>query len=116
LSITNNAKYARRLEEAKRTEGHGYKNAPVIDFIPFEHVVIDLLHLWLRISGNILDELLKEIEVLDGGWNTNNTINVSKFKNFLENECKKKNPFNISGSKFVMSSFSGKIRERIFLR
>jgi hypothetical protein len=119
FSITNNAKYARSLEEANRTEGHGYKNAPVIDFIPFDHVVIDLLHLWLRISGNILDELLKEIEVLDGGWNTKNVeanIHFSNFKNFLENECKIKNPFYVSGAKFVMSSFSGKIRERIFAK
>ena len=59
----------------------GYKKLPIIDFIAFDHVIIDLLHLWLRMSNNILDEFMKELEVADGGKWTKKSEDFHKNKN-----------------------------------
>ena len=44
----------------------GYKYKPIIEFIKYEDVVIDLLHVLLRISEKIFDSLLVKINNLDG--------------------------------------------------
>ena len=65
VSIKDINKEARSLAEAAVSRENGYINEPIIDFIAFDHVIIDLLHLWLRITDVLLERLLNEVEYLD---------------------------------------------------
>jgi hypothetical protein len=119
LSITNPLNYARTLNEARESRIDGYVKEPLIDFIEFDHVIIDLLHLWLRITDIILLDLLQHIETIEVNkvWNPEKPeINIQflKLKNFITSECKLKNPFYVQGKKFVFRPLSGTEREKIF--
>jgi len=38
---------------------------PLFQFILIHHVVIDSLHLFLRISGNLINKLIRDLTILD---------------------------------------------------
>ena len=70
------------FESLKRLDGaydenEGYQNAPIFDFIRFEDVVFDTLHMLLRITGKLLKLLIRELIYLDDG----NTSSLEKMPN-----------------------------------
>ncbi len=98
----------------------GYKNLPIIDFIKFEEVVIDLLHLLLRITDMLFETLIKKMNNLD---NKKESIKIDErpiLKQFifiLKEVCKINKPFNVinqPGKKEIkMRSLNGNERFNI---
>ena len=41
------------------------KKDPLFSFIPLDHVIIDTLHLFLRISDNLIELLIRELRRQD---------------------------------------------------
>ena len=71
-SLLDSCKGARSVEEIKekskpRSYGERYnvKHSPLFPSIPLDHVVIDSLHLFLRISDNLINLLILEIRRQD---------------------------------------------------
>ena len=55
---------------------------PIFSFIPISRVVIDSLHLFLRISDVLINLLIRDIQILDG---------IEKVVNKLPDKLKAKN-------------------------
>ena len=68
----------------------GYNNKPLLSFVSFENVVVDILHLFLRISDRLLDILFDTLKSLQTKLKIINLIEI--FCNFLEINCKISNP------------------------
>ena len=68
-SILDSSKGARSIEEIKRfcstQRKFNCQRAPLFDFIPMNHVVIDTLHLFLLISDVLTELLIKELRTQD---------------------------------------------------
>ncbi len=104
FSIKNNYQHARCCEEwndclNKNTiDGRlGYINEPLITFIPNHQIIIDPLHVCLRISDKLFDHLLYDIVLLDEKFKPNieDNIHFSILIKFLKEKCKLKNPYYI---------------------
>ena len=64
---------------------------------PFHFVIIDILHLFLRISDTLISSLKKDFEIIDGFVkDINETILLKRFCEFLKNECNVSKPYYIS--------------------
>ena len=65
---------------------------PLFSFIPMKRVVIDSLHLFLRIADVLINLLIRDLRRLDGiGLTTANcsqSKNLDAYIDFLNNECK----------------------------
>ena len=62
------ARRARNLEQIKqhaKSKQFNCKRPPCFPFIPLDHVVIDTLHLFLRISDNLIELLIRQLRTLD---------------------------------------------------
>ena len=96
-------------------EGHQY---PIIDFIPYENCVIDLLHLLLRVSDKLFDLLIWKLEKIDNnkGTDINKRVTFKIFIDFLKNDCKISNPCYISKKedKIKLRSLNGNEKQKIF--
>ena len=66
---------------------------PLFMFIPITHVVIDTLHLFLRISDNLTDLLIRELKLHDAidkknkfsdGFNRNKYTSMARYETFLQ--------------------------------
>ena len=101
-SITDPAKGARTIEEIteKAKLGKTSKNrfncshAPMFPFIPIQHVVIDSLHLFLRIADVLINLLIRDL-IVDGidkatgaDLDKTNATNVKAYAQFLNGPCK----------------------------
>ena len=81
-SITDPRKGARTTEEIKKKAKLGKRNKdryncsrdPLFDFIPMDRVIIDTLHLFLRISDNLIELLIRDIHIKDGITKTTKNI------------------------------------------
>ena len=60
------------------------KHKPMFPFIPINHVVIDILHMFLRISDVLINLLIRDIRIQDGQNNTN----IMQYQQFFNDECK----------------------------
>ena len=63
-SLSNSAQGARSLEEISsfaKSKKFNCKGTPLFNFIPIDHVIIDTLHLFLRISDNLTELLIREL-------------------------------------------------------
>ena len=75
-SISDPAKGARTIEEIteKAKLGKTSKNrfncshAPMFPFIPIQHVVIDSLHLFLRIADVLINLLIRDLRIVQSYW------------------------------------------------
>lgn len=73
-SLTDPRKGARTTQEIKEKSVLGKKNkerfsccrAPLFPFIPMEQVVIDTLHLFLRIADILINLLIRDLRIKDG--------------------------------------------------
>jgi hypothetical protein len=76
----------------------GYKHLPIIDFIGFDDVIIDLLHLNLRISDMIFESLIDKINILDDKIRSVKLEERPILKHFfgiLTEKCNIRNPYYI---------------------
>lgn len=48
-----------------KSKRYNCKTNPLFNFIPIDHVVIDTLHLLLRISDNLIELLIRELRRKD---------------------------------------------------
>ena len=67
-SLSNSAQGARSLEEISsfaKSKKFNCKATPLFNFIPIDHVIIDTLHLFLRISDNLTELLIRELRRKD---------------------------------------------------
>lgn len=90
-SLTDVSKGARSIEEiqqqvntrSRTVEKYNSKHAPLFPSIPIDHVVIDSLHLFLRISDNLINLVIQELrrqDALDKNKTFNDGFNRSKYK------------------------------------
>ena len=64
-------------------ERYNCKKAPLFPSIPLDHVVIDSLHLFLRISDNLINLLIQELQrqyAIDKKKTVNDGFERSKYK------------------------------------
>ena len=68
---------------------------PIFSFIPMEHVTIDNLHLFLRISDVLINLLIRDIRVIDGIEKATGKLpdnskgkNLLAYQEFLNGPCK----------------------------
>ena len=94
----------------------GYLEAPIFDFILFKNVIIDLLHLFLRISDKLTAYILDDLFILDGYQSTYENTNDPKIQNskniyayiqFLTHECHIRNCFYLKEKKIVFRQLRG---------
>ena len=71
------------------------QNAPLFDFIPMNNVVIDVLHLFLRISDVLIQELIIELkrsdaindlQIVNKDFDSEKNVHMAKYENFLRKE------------------------------
>ena len=77
---------ARNLEQIKnysKSRKFNCTHAPLFTFIPLNHVVIDTLHLYLRICDNLIQLLIRQLKVADA---------IDKKKTYSDNFAKEKYP------------------------
>ena len=63
-SLTDRHYGARTCEEItkhSRAKQYNCKSCPLFDFIPMNHVIIDILQLFLRISDNLFELLIRKL-------------------------------------------------------
>ena len=53
------------ITKHSKTTTYNCKSTPLFDFIPIDHVIIDTLHLFLRVSDNLFELLIKELRRQD---------------------------------------------------
>ena len=98
-SVTDESLGARTVEDIVRRSKLGKRNKerlncyrePMFDFVPMHHVIIDALHLFLRISDVLINLLIRDIRILDGIKKSNDhtkAVNLNRYVSFLNDECK----------------------------
>ena len=119
-------KFSRSQKEASdsyKNNENGYKYEPIINFIDFYDVVIDMLHLLLRITDQLFLFLLEKLIKFD----LNDSVNLEKrelfsiLESFLKFNCKLTRPFRFSKLEngddtmhIKLRSFNGNERLKIF--
>ena len=85
-------------DPSKNKKDFGYVNEPIIDFIDYDDIIIDVLHLLLRIGEKIFDSLIEKINQFEKKWygelETRPVLNC--FHNILSETCKIRKPFTIN--------------------
>ena len=95
-SLTDPKKGARTIDEITEKSVLGKKNknrfncshVPLFPFVPIEQVVIDTLHMFLRISDILTNLLIRDLRIQDGLNKTADTTNLKKYETFLNEVCK----------------------------
>ena len=88
---------------------------PIFNFIKPENIIVDLLHLFLRISDKLLSILSTKITQMDLTWqkDMNKNKNLKSFVNFL-NDIKIKKPCYYENNTYKFRNFNGDERHKIF--
>ena len=105
------------LKKQDKNEKKGYIHAPLCH-IDFNMIVLDTLHLFLRMSDRLIDALLLILNTHDAKpLNTNLDMRpaLGKFLGILKNECKITNPYYLKNKEFRLRTLNGSERERIFI-
>ena len=74
----------------------------MFDFIPMDHVIIDSLHLFLRIADILINLLIRDIRILDGinaktcsDSDKSKARNIIVYESFINEVCKVRFNFRI---------------------
>jgi uncharacterized protein YdcH (DUF465 family) len=109
------------LIEIQDDPNFGYKHLPIIDFISYDDVIIDLLHLILRISDMIFDSLIDKINILDDKIRSVKLEErpiLNHFFGILTEKCNIRNPYYIikapGKQEIKLRSLNGDDRVKIF--
>ena len=98
-SITDPEKGARTIEEIQTKSKLGKRNkdrfsccqSPIFPFIPIERVVIDSLHLFLRIGDVLINLLIRDLNIRDGITKATIEIPINSYtklyEKFLNDKC-----------------------------
>lgn len=113
-----NARNIKEAEEFCKKNGddrNGYFNKPLTK-IEFSSCVVDLLHLFLRVTDTLIQILEKKIIKIDQneGTDLKKRQNFKIFISYLEKECKMHKPFYCVDNKLKRRSFNGTERFLIF--
>ena len=100
-SITDTEKGARTIEEIteksklskKSKQRYNCCKKPAFPFIPLHQVIIDPLHMFLRISDVLINLLIRDLRVLDGiekvqGLDRTKAKHLEHYEQFLQQSCK----------------------------
>lgn len=94
-SITDTTKGARSIEEiaslaSKKQDKFNCSREPLFPFIPIHRVIIDTLHLFLRISDMLINLLIRDLRTADAIIRTrsNDDKYTTIYENFLNSQCK----------------------------
>ena len=126
-SITNPFHGARTVEEItiKSKLGKTSKQRfncsrpPMFDFIPMDHVMIDSLHLFLRISDVLTNLLIRDLRILDGietSSNISTAQNINAYELFLNEKCKVRFKFHVDkqSKKLTLAGLDRTRKNRLF--
>ena len=128
-SIQDQSKGARTIEEIqeKCKLGKTSKNRfncchpPMFPFIPIERVIIDSLHLFLRIADVLINLLIRDLRILDGvdkatSLDQANTTNMKAYQSFLNESCKVRFQWYIEkeAKKLKWRDLTGPEKKRLF--
>ena len=97
-SLSNSAQGARSLEEIAnfaKSKKLNCKATPLFSFTPLDHVIIDTLHLFLRLSDNLTELLIRELRRKDAcdkatfpnGFSQKKFKHMAGYEAFLKNLC-----------------------------
>ena len=92
------------LKKRDIDEKKGYINEALFPFIPFDRMVVDILHLTLRITDKLFEELLLRLQELDGSKNSSNWEErqaSNDLRIFIEKECRVTCPFYVKEKDLV---------------
>ena len=122
-SVTDPNKGARSVEEIMekcklgKTNKNRYncKHQPLFPFIPIKQVVIDTLHLFLRISDKLTDLLIRDLRIHDA-TNTTKSTYLKLYETFINEECKVRFKFSLSrdSKDITYRDFTGPEKVRLF--
>lgn len=121
-SIVDVGKGARTMnaaaEKIAEKENLGYVNPSITKGIDFKDCIIDTLHLFLRITDNLTDLLVKKLHEMDGDkpLKIEAHVNFKKYVDFVEKECKLSNAYYARGKSFLLRDLSGGEKEVLFAR
>lgn len=103
-SLSDTSKGARTIEEIQRKsnersrgEHYNVKRSPLFPSIPLDHVVIDTLHVFLRISDNLINLLILEVRRLDSidkkktftdGFESSAYTHMARWESYLNDTLK----------------------------
>ena len=95
-SLTDQSRGARTIDEITEKSKLGKRNKsryncchiPLFPFIPIDHVVIDTLHLFLRISDNLIDLLIRDLRIQDSMIKNGDITNLQVYETHLNEVCK----------------------------
>jgi hypothetical protein len=102
-----------RIPLKTKDQRQGYVREPLVDFVPFDSVLIDTLHLLLRITDKLFDVLFKKFDSYDksDSVNLDKRPCLKKFLNYLEFESSITKPYFLSnGDKIKLRALSGSER------
>ena len=115
-SITDSAHGARTIEENKaiarsRCKKYNVTFEPIFDTIPLTHVVVDNLHMFLRVADTIIDLFLLELRRLDKIEKATKIASLEKLQYIRKYETTLKS-LGISGFSFWIGRESKKLKWR----
>ena len=129
-SINDPAHGARSIEEIREkarlpkrsTLRYNCCRDPIFSFIPISRVVIDSLHLFLRISDVLINLLIRDIQILDGLERHTSELpdkqkaNMTAYVEFLNGPCKVKFNWYIDKkvNKLTYRDLTGPEKHRLF--
>ena len=110
-SIVDKAKGARSIEDSISSTGlNGYAAAPIFK-IPFHRIVVDVLHLFLRITDVFYELFISDLKKLDG--KQNNQVDLStqphlrQFFTDLTTNYQIRRPFYVNGKELKLRDLLG---------
>ena len=90
---------------------------PILKFLDFRHISVDLLHMNLRLTDFLFELCLNKLSRMDGNNSSNLALrpNLSIFLEFLEHRCKLSNAWYVSKEDRVeLRNLTGNERLKIF--
>ena len=115
---TNKPDLDQKLTIDRTLKDEIYKDPPIIDFIEYKDCVIDVLHLFLRITDNLLDLLISKLNKVDKNDSSNIELRptLKIFLDFLKDNCKISNPYYVSKKedKIKLRNLNANERARMF--
>ena len=129
-SISDVQKGARTIEEISQKaklpksspDKYGCCREPIFPFIPIDRVIIDTLHLFLRVSDLLLNLLIRDLQILDGIKKGTSKLpdktkhkNMKAYEEFLNGPCKIRFKWYLDDSnKFAYRDLTGPEKHRVF--
>ncbi len=105
-----------RINNQVLDKGHGKILPPIFSFIKMRNIIVDVLHMFLRITDRLVLLLHRNIEAMDCTYSTlleDKNPNFKKFIGFLKSIGIKK-PFRLEKNCFVLRDLNGVDKLKLF--